>query len=425
MRTRILQSILLAVSVTVVVLGLPLGLASLRLVEDVTRRELTGRVQQIATSLDAQLAEGETLDLVKIRVAVPADGSVVVSLPGMGTVRDGPDPGPDPVTETASIVRQGTVTLAVPSGPLRASQAQMAGAVLLLVLLTVVVGLVMAKVTARRLSEPLRHVAARAARLGAGDFRPDNRRHGAVELDRVADALDASALALARLMERERELVGDVSHQLRSHLTALQLRLEELVDPRQPVNRDEARAALVQAEKLSRVLEDLLATATAARSRTAEPLDLAEELPEVVAEWRERLRAEGRTLRLRISDSLPARVTPARLREALGVLLENALIHGAGTVSVVARLSGAMVMIEVGDNGSGVPDELSRHVFDRGVSGGGSTGVGLSLARALVEADGGRLELYTARPATFVIFLLVPRAGDVLGMPWPVEPKPR
>ncbi|ASO22546.1 signal transduction histidine kinase [Actinoalloteichus hoggarensis] len=425
MRTRILQSILLAVSVTVVVLGLPLGLASLRLVEDVTRRELTGRVQQIATSLDAQLAEDETLDLVKIRVAVPADGSVTVSLPGQGTVRDGPDPGPDPVIETASIVRQGTVTLAVPSGPLRASQAQMAGAVLLLVLLTVVVGLVMAKVTARRLSEPLRHVAARAARLGAGDFRPDTRRHGAVELDRVADALDASALALARLMERERELVGDVSHQLRSHLTALQLRLEELVDPRQPVNREEARAALVQAEKLSRVLEDLLATATAARSRTAEPLDLAEELPEVVAEWRERLRAEGRTLRLRISDGLPARVTPARLREALGVLLENALIHGAGTVSVVARLSGAMVMIEVTDNGNGVPEELSRHVFDRGFSGGGSTGVGLSLARALVEADGGRLELYTARPATFVIFLLVPRAGDVLGMPWPVEPTPR
>jgi len=70
--------------------------------------------------------------------------------------------------------------------------------------------------------------------------------------------------------------------------------------------------------------------------------------------------------------------------------------------------------VEVGDAGSGVPEELVAHVFDRGVSVGSSTGLGLALARALVEADGGRLELSRARPPVFTIFLPVARADDVL-----------
>jgi signal transduction histidine kinase len=67
-----------------------------------------------------------------------------------------------------------------------------------------------------------------------------------------------------------------------------------------------------------------------------------------------------------------------------------------------------------------VPEELVPHVFDRGVSVGSSTGLGLALARALVEADGGRLELSRARPPVFTIFLLAPRADDVVGAARPV-----
>ncbi|WP_016700806.1 ATP-binding protein [Actinoalloteichus spitiensis] len=421
MRRRILQSILLAVAVTAVALGLPLGFSALRLVEDITRGELSGRVQQIAASLDDQLAFGRGLDLGQIRVAVPEDGQIRVTIPGEPPVEQGPDPGPNPVVERAAIVQQGTVSLAVPSGPLRTAQAQMAAVVLLLVVLSVGTGMLVANVTARRLSEPLRHVGDRAARLGAGDFRPDPRRHGVPELDRVAEALDTSAAALAQLVERERELVGDVSHQLRSHLTALQLRLEELADPRHQPEPGEARAALEQAEQLARVLEDLLATATAVRSLSAEPLELSAELPTMVAEWRDRLRGAGRALRMRVEPNLLARATPARLREAIGVLLENAVVHGAGTVAVTARPTGGMVTIEVTDQGKGVPEELVPHVFERGVSAAGSTGVGLAVARALVEADGGRLKVSPERTAAFVIYLRVPRVDDVLGVSWRAE----
>ena len=76
-------------------------------------------------------------------------------------------------------------------------------------------------------------------------------------------------------------------------------------------------------------------------------------------------------------------------------------------------------MVEVTDTGEGIPEALAPHVFDRGVSGASSTGLGLALARALVEADGGRLELSSARPATFAVYLRVPRAEDMAGIPRP------
>jgi signal transduction histidine kinase len=78
-----------------------------------------------------------------------------------------------------------------------------------------------------------------------------------------------------------------------------------------------------------------------------------------------------------------------------------------------------MVVVEVTDAGEGIPDALAPHVFDRGVSGASSTGVGLALARALVEADGGRLELSSPRPARFAVYLRVPRTEDMTEWPRP------
>jgi len=284
-------------------------------------------------------------------------------------------------------------------------------------------------VTARRLARPMSHVADRASRLGAGDFRLDRTRYRVPELDSVAEALDASATALAQLVQRERELVGDVSHQLRSRLTSLQLRIEELTAVPDPDVAREAGAALEQAERLADVLDELMAAAREARATGAEPVDLSAELNGIADEWRAPLRAEGRPLKLRLQDNLLAKVSPARLREVIGVLLDNALRHGAGQVTMIARDGSSSgndtVVIEVSDTGAGVPDELAEHIFERGVSGGGSTGLGLALARALIDSDGGRLELSVKRPATFTVFLPVPRAGDVQGVRWPAERSPR
>lgn len=416
MRRRILQSTLLVVTITALVLGAPLAVTTWRLVEDITRGDLTSLLERVEARLED---EGATIPNAELQLAVPANGRLVLQQPGQPERRIGVDVGENPVSESLPFGLGGVITLEEPRSAMLAQQIQATLVVLLLVLLSVAAGTFVATVTARRLAEPLSGVADRAARLGAGDFRAAPRRHGIPELDRVSDVLDTSAVALAELVQRERELVGDVSHQLRSRITALQLRLDELAAHPDPDARREALAALEQTEKLSAVLDDLLEAARAARAAGAELMDLREGLVPVVDEWRPALRAAGRPLRLRLPDGMFARVTPARLREAVGALVDNALRHGGGAVTITARRVESGLLIEVGDHGAGVAEELVPHVFDRGVSVGSSTGLGLALARALVEADGGRLELSRVRPAMFTIFLPVARADDVVSAPRP------
>jgi signal transduction histidine kinase len=422
MRRRILQSTLLVVTITALVLGGPLAITTWRLVEDFTRGDLTSRLEQVAARLDGPDA---AVDTSAIELAVPAGGRLVVEQTGEPTRVIGAEVGEYPVAETLPFGPGGVITLEEPRQVMRTQQVQVTLIVLLLVVLSVGAGAVVATVTARRLAEPLSDVADRAARLGAGDFRSAPYRHGIPELDRVSDVLDTSAAALSELVQRERELVGDVSHQLRSRLTALQLRLDELANHPDPSARREAMAALEQTEKLSEVLNELLQAARAARAAGAELQDLRLGLTAVADEWRPALRAAGRSFKVRVPDGLLARVTPARIREAVGALVDNALQHGGGTVTLSARAAENSIVVEVADSGAGVPEELVPHVFDRGVSVGSSTGLGLALARALVEADGGRLELSRARPAMFTIFLPAARADDVVGAPRPAPTTPR
>ena len=95
---------------------------------------------------------------------------------------------------------------------------------------------------------------------------------------------------------------------------------------------------------------------------------------------------------------------PVDLSQVLSTLLENALAHGRGTVDVHARRSGPSVVVEVSDQGEGVPSTIAPHIFERSVTTTG-TGLGLALARDLAESNGGRLELIQAQPAIFALFL--------------------
>lgn len=430
MRRRILLAILLAVTVTACALGIPLGFSATAVVESLTREELGARARQIAATLDDEVANDREIDLNQVELGVPPGGHLLVTLPDSNErLEFGEQLVGETVAESVPIVQHGTVRLSIDAGPMRTTQTQVSLLVALVVIAAIGGGTAVAGVTARRLARPLSHVADRASRLGAGDFRLDRTRYEVRELDAVAEALDASATALAQLVQRERELVGDVSHQLRSRLTSLQLRIEELTVVSDQEIAREARAALEQAERLADVLDELMTAAREARATGAEPVDLGVELRSVADEWRAPLRSEGRSLKVRVQDGLLAKVSPARLREVIGVLLDNAMRHGSGTVTLSARegvvSTGDTVVIEVTDLGAGVPDELAEHIFERGVSGGGSTGLGLALARALIDSDGGRLELSVKRPATFTVFLPVPKAGDVQGVRWPAERSPR
>ncbi len=405
MRRRILVSILLVIATTVLALGLPLAIVSWRLVDDLLHQELASRLQSMEVSLADVDQDAAKIDLGSLRAGVPADGTLTIHEPDGSSRSTGARPGGDSYAESVALPGGGRLELSVPMAKLRAQRWRALLLVAVAVLLSALVAAGVALVLARRLSTPLSDVARRAARLGAGDFRTVRLRYGIAELDRVADVLDASATDIAALLGRERELAGDISHQLRTRLTGLRLRLEELAGHPDPAVVTEVEAALDQTDRLVTVVDELLAHARSQRAAGATELSLDVELAGVREEFAVPVAVAGRSLIVNCPPDVVVQATPGRLREALGALLDNALTHGRGVIAITARRASGTVVIEVTDEGPGVPTAIIGHVFDRGISTASSTGIGLGLARALVEADGGRLELRRPSPPVFAIFL--------------------
>src|SRR5580658_3870691 len=266
----------------------------------------------------------------------------------------------------------------------------------------------LAAVLAGRMARPVEELAEAAGRLGAGDPRPLGRRYGVADLDQVADGLDSSARRLSSLLAADRELAVDASHQLRTPLTALSMRLEEMIaaadDP--DVVREEGSAALAQAERLADVVTQLLSPARRATAASAELTGIDEIVQQQVVEWEPTFRRARRKLVVIGVRGLQAHVTPGGLAQVLATLLDNALMHGGGTVTIQTSQNAGSVVIEVRDEGKGVPPDLVSRIFERSVSGRPEgTGLGLALARTMAAADGGRVVLVKAKPATFAVFL--------------------
>jgi signal transduction histidine kinase len=274
--------------------------------------------------------------------------------------------------------------------------------------LAVAVAVALAMIQAKRLTRPLQELAGAADRLGSGDASPVGRRYGVPELDRVAERLDGSAQRISELLAAEREFAADASHQLRTPLTALSMRLEEMIAAAgQPnVVQEEGAAALLQTERLADVVSQLL-------GRTHRPARLPPALASIddvvaqqVVEWDPAFRRKNRKLEVAGEKNLTAHVTPGMLSQVIATLLDNALVHGAGSVGIRTSLTPRSVVIEVRDEGKGVRPDLAPRIFERNVSSSpGGTGLGLALARSIAEAEGGQVVLVRPRPAVFAVFL--------------------
>ena len=260
-------------------------------------------------------------------------------------------------------------------------------------------------------ARPLDDLAERSESVGSGKQRPPMRPSGISEIDRVAWLLERSGDRIDRLIATERQLASDASHQLRTPLTALSMRLEEILQAEDPSTvRDEARSALAQVERLATVVEHLL-DGVRDNDLRAGPVSLDDVVLQQVVEWEPAFAAAGRSIRALGTRGLVALATPNGLSQVLATLLENSLIHGGGTVTVSTRSTGISLVVEVTDEGPGVPGDLGARVFERSVSGRRGTGLGLAVARELAEADGGRLELVQQKPAVFALFLSAAGAG--------------
>ncbi len=280
----------------------------------------------------------------------------------------------------------------------------LAMATLALVIMLLVAGL--ARAQARRIARPLERLASAAEDLGHGDFSIRALDSGVAEVDAASASLERTARRLGGLLERERAFSADASHQLRTPLTAVRLGLESaLITPESDL-RAATTDALVDLDRLEQTVLDLLALARDTRTGR-EATDVVGLAGEVGVLWRRRLAEVGRSIELSSHPGIPAvAVSPPALRTVLDVLFDNALTHGRGAVTVSVHSSASTVTIEVGDEGEGVTGDVEQ-IFRRRSPEASGTGIGLALARSLVEADGGRLLVTRGRPTLFSVVVPV------------------
>ncbi|QRN80710.1 MAG: HAMP domain-containing histidine kinase [Nocardiopsis sp. BM-2018] len=427
MRRRMVFSTLLVTVIAVMLLGLPLGALTYKLVHDEASRQLEGEAELIGVESDNMLDRHGEIDLAgldrehpdRFVLITPTDGPAVTA----GDPALNPESADSPPLIKASITTSELTRVEVWSSSEDVQEsvvrAWLGIASLSLLAIGVAVGLSMFQ--ARRLTLPLVDLAATAERLGSGVTTPWGHRYGIPEADRVAEVLDRSAERIAGLIATERHFATDASHQLRTPLTALTMRLEEiLAEANNPeVVREEGEAALAQTERLVETVESLLGRARKSQNPEVEPVELDPVLNHLQEEWSPVFHQEQRRLLVTGDPGLTAMTVPTDLAQILATLVENAYKHGAGTVTIRRLDTGQSVRIEVSDEGEGVPEHLSGRIFEREVSGGGGTGLGLALARHIAESEGARIELVQTRPTTFALFLPA-GAGGLSKMTGPV-----
>ncbi|MBA2309300.1 MAG: HAMP domain-containing histidine kinase [Pseudonocardiales bacterium] len=263
--------------------------------------------------------------------------------------------------------------------------------------------LLLARRQAARLADPVEELARAALRLGDGDFSIEKRVVGIVEVDEVRSALNATAGRLDALLARERAFSAEASHQLRTPLTGLQLRLEAALRSPRSDHSAAIRASLAEVDRLERTIVDLLALARGNRQKGV--LDLPALLHEVQQVWGPRLGSKGRAMRFSVDPDLPrVEASTAAIRQVLTVLLGNATELGIGTVTVGVRDIDEAVAIDVADQGR-IVGGSGPDIFEKLEPDADGHGIGLALARRLVEAEGGRLQLTSSSPTTLTIFL--------------------
>ncbi|MER5225115.1 ATP-binding protein [Streptomyces flaveus] len=407
MRRRLIQSTLAVVLVVIAVFGFSLVIVETRTISASAQERVDLEALRLASIVDSRILGDEQVSAEILQDQVADDRYARIVIPGRDPIEIGTRPTGEVIQSKEAQGEEGeTVTIEEP----RSSVTREVGRTLLIIaavaLLAVIAAVLLAVRQANRLASPLTDLAETAERLGSGDPRPRHKRYGVPELDRVADVLDGSAERIARMLTAERRLAADASHQLRTPLTALSMRLEEITLTDDPDTvKEEATIALGQVERLTDVVERLLTNSRDPRTGSAVTFDLDEVINQQLAEWRPAYRSVGRAIVCSGKRHLHAVGTPGAVAQVLAALIENSLMHGGGTVALRTRVTGNQVVVEVTDEGPGVPAELGARIFERAISGQNSTGIGLAVARDLAEADGGRLEMLQAQPPVFGLFL--------------------
>ena len=432
LRGRLLAAFAYVLVLTIVALEVPLALNISRRVDAEVKSEAASGAQVVASSAAGSLGRTGELERLSRAAALDLGGRVIVVDRRGRLLADSAGEGLRRVSyagrpEVASALRgrtsQGTrrsdsldqdlLYTAVPifragnpAGAVRVTQSvddvrsEMRADVFALIAIgaaVLVLGLALAWVLAGSIARPLRGLAGAARGVAAGDLRHRAPEEGSREQREVAAAFNDMTSRVEHALNSQRDFVANASHQLRTPLTGLRLRLESAAlkseDPR--VRRD-IEAAERETERLARLLNGLLALA---RERAAPPpvapLSLAEQVAAAVERWHGPAASNGGALVVRGGEDALVHISNDDLAAILDNLIENAVDYGGqgATVTIDWGRDGELVKLTVGDDGPGIPPGQEERVFERFHRAAGTevsgTGLGLPIVRALAERWGG------------------------------------
>jgi signal transduction histidine kinase len=269
-----------------------------------------------------------------------------------------------------------------------------------LAILTVVIGLLLT----RRMVLPLAEVTAAAKEVADGDLSARVRVEGPDDLKILSDSFNQMADALERNDRERRDMLADIAHELRTPLTVLRGKLEGILDGVYPADQEHVVPALEETYLLERLVDDLrLLTLAESRQLQFEKkeLDLNDLSRHVISLFQAQAEENKIQLELEGNEVHPqALLDPQRTEQVIGNLISNALryVPEGGRVWIDVRRDGDTASIRVNDNGPGVPEEELPHIFNRfwrsdksRTRTSGGAGLGLAIARQLVEAQGGKI----------------------------------
>jgi two-component system, OmpR family, sensor kinase len=267
-------------------------------------------------------------------------------------------------------------------------------------------GLAVAWLLASSLAKPLRSLAGTAGRVAHGDLDARASVEGSAEQREVATAFNDMTERMASTLRGQREFVANASHQLRTPLTGLRLRLEAAAAKTDdPGVRDELGAAEHETERLARLLAELLTLAGERERPAAQPVDVGEVAAGAYERWRPPARRSGHLLEVEEGDPVEVRAFAEDVAAMLDNLIENAMRYSpaGGRVTIGWVHDGKLVRIGVEDEGPGIDESERERVFERFYRGSASrggedgTGLGLNVVEALARRWDGEASL-TNRP---------------------------
>jgi two-component system, OmpR family, sensor kinase len=275
------------------------------------------------------------------------------------------------------------------------------------------------------LARPLRRLAGVAQRFGSDDL---SARVGDVEgpeeVQQLAHAFDRMADRVEAVSRAQQEFVANASHQLRTPLTGMKLRLEgAIADPTDPAIRGELEAAEAEVDRMSAIVDRLLEIAAREEREPATAVDLDDLARRAVERWRARAEEHQRRIVLDGAEvPVTAMVHPGDVEQILDALLANALAYGAGAIEIGVRSDAGAATLTVRDHGPGVAPrerELVTGRFYRGAGAGGvpGSGLGLTIVQDLVERGGGRLRIDEAPHGGAIVEIIYPVTRAALTVP--------